>query len=187
MTSLRTLVCHVRESNSIECIYEGKNCGQFERHLEAAKAVRARGKIADLMTPLEITSILLPFKWQYRSSGVRVGGRIMPAPERVPLLMEHWIISWRKYHHFLSHRPESFWGPWAASRAWFFHDWFLCIHPFEDGNGRTARLLLNSFRLRAGLPWLVVHESRKSEYYTKIREFEGSNFRTWYPARPTSL
>ncbi len=42
------------------------------------------------------------------------------------------------------------------------HIKFLKIHPFEDGNGRTARILMNIQRLKAGHGLLIV--TKNSEY-----------------------
>ena len=42
---------------------------------------------------------------------------------------------------------------------------FNIIHPFEDGNGRTSRILMNIQRLNLGLPLLIIKESEKQKYY----------------------
>lgn len=48
---------------------------------------------------------------------------------------------------------------------------FEDIHPFEDGNGRTGRLLLNWQRVKNGLPILIIHEGHEQyEYYRWFRE-----------------
>jgi len=48
------------------------------------------------------------------------------------------------------------------------------IHPFVDGNGRTARLLMNLILLREGYPPAVVRRERRSEYYDTLdRAHEG--------------
>lgn len=47
------------------------------------------------------------------------------------------------------------------------HD-FARIHPFDDGNGRVVRLLLNYVLLRAGLPPLVVKSRDRRRYLTVI-------------------
>ncbi len=47
------------------------------------------------------------------------------------------------------------------------HD-FVRIHPFDDGNGRVARLLLNLVALRAGLPPLVLKTARRQRYLDTI-------------------
>lgn len=46
------------------------------------------------------------------------------------------------------------------------HIKFEKIHPFEDGNGRTGRILMNWQRLRIGLPILVIRSGTEQyEYY----------------------
>jgi len=45
------------------------------------------------------------------------------------------------------------------------HIQFEKIHPFEDGNGRTGRILMNLQRLKSQLPLLVIYDREKGEYY----------------------
>lgn len=45
------------------------------------------------------------------------------------------------------------------------HVQFEEIHPFEDGNGRTGRILLNIHRLRLGLEILVIPADTRFESY----------------------
>jgi Fic family protein len=44
------------------------------------------------------------------------------------------------------------------------------IHPFVDGNGRTGRMFMNWERLKAGLPLLVIKESKKYDYYDWFKD-----------------
>lgn len=53
-------------------------------------------------------------------------------------------------------------------RAAKLHVDFAKIHPFIDGNGRTARLLLNLELLKAGFPAIVVPVSRRLAYYEAL-------------------
>ncbi len=48
------------------------------------------------------------------------------------------------------------------------HD-FVLIHPFDDGNGRVARMLVNYLFLRYGYPPIVVPTEEKSAYLTALR------------------
>jgi Fic family protein len=44
---------------------------------------------------------------------------------------------------------------------------FEHIHPFEDGNGRTGRILMNIQRLKIGLPLLIIHTGQEQQDYYK--------------------
>lgn len=46
------------------------------------------------------------------------------------------------------------------------HVEFENIHPFEDFNGRTGRLIYNWHRIKLGLPFHIIHEGHEQfEYY----------------------
>lgn len=45
-----------------------------------------------------------------------------------------------------------------------FHARFIKIHPFRDGNGRTARLLMNYMMLAYNLPMINISQQCKNEY-----------------------
>lgn len=53
-------------------------------------------------------------------------------------------------------------------RAARVHSELVKIHPFADGNGRTARLLMNLELLKAGFPAAVLPVNRRLEYYQAL-------------------
>jgi Fic family protein len=55
------------------------------------------------------------------------------------------------------------------------HNQFENIHPFQDGNGRVGRLLLNNVLLRNGLPPVNIDFRNREEYYETLREYEGNH------------
>jgi len=48
------------------------------------------------------------------------------------------------------------------------HHKFVHIHPFEDGNGRTARLLMNIFLMRYGFPLVIIQNNDRKKYYNAL-------------------
>ena len=48
------------------------------------------------------------------------------------------------------------------------HADFVVIHPFTDGNGRTARLLMNLELMRAGFPTVIIPVEQRAAYYEHL-------------------
>lgn len=46
----------------------------------------------------------------------------------------------------------------------------VAVHPFTDGNGRTARLMMNYFLLARGYPLTIVEVERRGEYLAALEE-----------------
>ena len=58
----------------------------------------------------------------------------------------------------------------AYVRAILGHFFFVYIHPYMDGNGRTARFIMNTLLVTAGLPWTVIPVERRSSYMTALEK-----------------
>ena len=84
------------------------------------------------------------------------------SPEETPILMKE-LVDWynaaesRKMYH-------------PADLAILFHYRYIRIHPFEDGNGRIARLLVNYILSRHGYPMVVVRSRKKNEYLEALHQ-----------------
>ena len=56
----------------------------------------------------------------------------------------------------------------AYVRAILGHFFFVYIHPYMDGNGRTARFIMNTLLVTAGLPWTVIPVERRTSYMAAL-------------------
>lgn len=57
--------------------------------------------------------------------------------------------------------------------AFEFHLKYLTIHPFYDGNGRTARILTNLILIAFGYPPIIIKKEEKEIYYRYLADVQG--------------
>jgi Fic family protein len=85
------------------------------------------------------------------------GRHSFPSPAEIPPLMGDfatWIRS----------------AAATAETAFAAHRKLVDIHPFNDGNGRTARLLMNLILIRAGFPPLAVRPQDRTDYIRGLQQ-----------------
>ena len=96
----------------------------------------------------------------YRTENVVISGATYIPPnyliardqmEKLP----DWLSTWTKMYH-----------PLVVSTL--LHGEFVKIHPFVDGNGRTARLLMNFVTMQNGYPPLIIKKEQRIEYYDAL-------------------
>lgn len=98
---------------------------------------------------------------RYRSIPVRVAGSLVVFPNalKVPDRMTE-LIRWLQTEKDL-HPAE------LAAQA---HYKLVTIHPFVDGNGRTARLLMNLILMRMGYPPAVIRKENRLVYIKSLEK-----------------
>jgi Fic family protein len=106
----------------------------------------------------------------FRRSNVVVGAYRPPGFEEVPALIER-LCKWLS-EEFRFGPDQSL--PTAIVQAVVTHVYVVWIHPFADGNGRTARLLEFYLLMRAGVPNIASHilsnhyNTTRTMYYRQI-------------------
>jgi Fic family protein len=103
----------------------------------------------------------------YRNSEVRISGSelVPPKPGEVLELLEELFNKFRAERKALH----------PVELASFLHNGLVKIHPFTDGNGRTARLLMNWVLLRNRFPPVVIEVTNKEAYYKAIESADKGN------------
>lgn len=98
----------------------------------------------------------------YRNCRVRISGStvIMPNPIKVPDLMTN-------FYNWLSDNMDN--EPITAILA---HLKFVSIHPFVDGNGRCARLLMNTILLKFGFAPIVIRPTDRKKYLSVVENYQ---------------
>ncbi|WP_330443201.1 Fic family protein [Flavobacterium sp. C4GT6] len=56
-----------------------------------------------------------------------------------------------------------------------FHYKFIRIHPFDDGNGRTARILMNFILMKYSYPPVIIKTEDKANYFAALRLADAGN------------
>jgi fido (protein-threonine AMPylation protein) len=110
---------------------------------------------------------------RYRAVPVEIAGSAYkpPSPESV-------APSMRDFGNWLAANScpgENFATTEGLLRAAAVHTWFVQIHPFIDGNGRVARLLMNLLLMRHGYPIAIITREDRSRYYDSLEESQTSN------------
>lgn len=60
-----------------------------------------------------------------------------------------------------------------------YHIEFEKIHPFEDGNGRTGRLLINYELLKSNMPPVVISKEDRVKYFEFLRNNNSKDLEDW--------
>jgi Fic family protein len=108
---------------------------------------------------------------RYRSVPVRIAGStvVMPNPLKVPTLMKE-FVAWvqRAQTHPVTLAVDT-------------HYKLVSIHPFTDGNGRTARLLMNLLLMQAGYPPAIIRKEDRKQYISSIEKAQlGGSLADYY-------
>lgn len=98
---------------------------------------------------------------------IRGSEYIPPEPEKVPNLMMYYIYNY-------NHDEQDIFFKIAR-----YHIEFEKIHPFEDGNGRTGRLLLNYELLKNNLSPIVIAKEDRVKYFEFLRNNDITALAEW--------
>jgi Fic family protein len=105
----------------------------------------------------------------YRTGNVLITGANHTPPDvsAVPSAMQD-LIEWMRRNQKKLHPVEL---------AAIVHHKLVNIHPFFDGNGRTARVVMNLILLREGYPLAIVLKNDRKKYYRSLAKADAGDIR----------
>lgn len=148
---------------SVREVFEAKNLARVVGYIRKRSLESESDKeVILLLHQMLIGGINDAIAGRFRSKGeyVRVGTHIAPAPEHVERMIEAILLEY-----------SSSLDSYFLDKISKFHLDFETIHPFNDGNGRIGRVLINYQLQRFGFPNVIVRDREKRDYYQAFGDY----------------
>lgn len=118
---------------------------------------------------LVLENIESEFTGRYRNGQVRILGAnfIPPSFIKVSSLVKELVT-------YTNNNPDKLSHVELITR---FHHRFVWIHPFFDGNGRTARLLMNLLFMKFGYPPAIILKNNRNQYYRSLNQANKGDYK----------
>lgn len=158
----KSLKDHLEAKNHNEAVHFLYDLIEHEkRHTVSEQLIRALQKL--IVKELEEEDA-----GSYRKGGVMITGSSHKPPDayELPHLMRDMMV-WVKKNLGRLHPVE------LAALA---HHKLVHIHPFNDGNGRTARLFMNLILMQKGYPLVVIMKNDRQKYYRALDKADRGSF-----------
>lgn len=163
----------VRAQDYNEAI-NGKECLDYIKSYKGELNTRFLEKINGILT---------------KNTGVVYGGRIRffdvkifgsnHIPPKYTEVKRH-MLNFFKWYNANKNKLHPF------ELAALMHAKLTWIHPFEDGNGRTARTIMNFILMKKGFPMFFIPFEKREEYYQSLDSADKGNYKE-YTARMLQL
>jgi len=152
---------HLEATNHAEAIVLLEKMADGKKELTEMDVLNLHAVILDKISPQDAGF--------YRHEQVFIGGSkiVLPNWKKVPELM-------KSVYSELNTKSK---GIAAIQSAVKIHHDTVRIHPFVDGNGRLARLLMNLRLMRAGFPPTILRREERRAYYSALEKADKGDFR----------
>ncbi|MFH0798506.1 MAG: Fic family protein [Candidatus Woesearchaeota archaeon] len=154
----------IRASDYHEAI-NGKECLNFLKDYKGELNSRLIEKVNGILT--KNTDVV--YSGRIRFFEVKIeGSKHVPPPSKT--VKKH-LLNMYKWYSANKNRLHPF------ELAAMTHAKLAWIHPFEDGNGRTARAIMNWILIKKGYPMFFIPIEKREEYYMTIEKADNRNFK----------
>lgn len=152
---------------------EAKN---HPKAIEYIESLAKQKDIARTLTEKDVLKVhelifsgILENAGNYRNCQVFIEGCVFAPPSafEIPDLMKE-LLGW------LNNNPEEL---RPIEMAAVFHHKLVSIHPFDDGNGRVSRLLMNLLLVNNGYTLTVIKQLDRKRYYNTLQKADNGNLK----------
>src|SRR3990170_6880325 len=156
------LEMEVSKDVSLREVFEAKNLARVMEYIRTKSSEELSKETILLLHQMLIGNIDENVAGKLRKKGeyVRIGSFIAPAPEHIERILEEALIEY-----------SSDQSAYFIDKIAKFHLGFETVHPFNDGNGRIGRVIINYQLYRLGFPGIIIREKEKQEYYQSFKQF----------------
>ena len=157
------LEMEVSRNISVREIFEAKNLAHVIEYVRTkSKESELTQELVLLLHQMLIGNIneMISGRFREKDEYVRIGTHIGSPPEKIEQLIKEILTEYNSENevYFLDKIAK-------------FHLDFEAIHPFNDGNGRIGRVVMNYQLSRLGFPVIIVRDKEKKGYYTAFNEY----------------
>lgn len=154
----------IAKDHDVREVFEAKNLAQITSELFKSPSVPLSTSLILSLHGMLLAGINDDYAGRYRrgKEWVRIGAHLGANPAFVSGMMRGLIDQYN----------ESDNERYFLDKIAYFHAEFETIHPFNDGNGRIGRVLINQQLIHLGYPPIIIRsKSKRSDYYPLFDEY----------------
>ena len=148
---------------SVREVFEAKNLARVVEYIrKKSQAAEMNKETILLLHQMLVGGINDNIAGRLRTKGeyVRVGTYVAPSPEQVERMIDNILLEY-----------SSVLDSYFLDKIAKFHLDFETIHPFNDGNGRIGRAIINYQLQKLGFPRVIIRNREKKYYYQAFRDY----------------